>query len=511
MTSTSAKALVVVLASSLAVVTHAQQKPSPEPVTESPAHQAAQLQTSQYLFGSLAVSSKSTEARHEVETAFERYENFQEAEAIQHAKNATQKDANFVLAYAIWSYAARTAGGAPEPTRKAKDLAASSKCTSDEKLLVKFMTGSQDSDLLPAITAMNDLLNRHPKDKHILYISGEWLYSQQNYARGLQLMNASLQQDPSFPPALNMLGYAYVWSDPQPAKAIAYLRQYAEILPGDPNPQDSLGEVLRMTGDDSGSLTRYAAALQISPNFLTSQYGRGDTFTLMGRYADARREYDKALAIAPSDYDRLHIELQKALVHFWEGNLDAGRKELAELSQKAAESKSWVAAFEIDYARALLAADANASSHLLATIEQQLANPPDGLFPATRNREYAHVLRQEVRLAALNHNIAQADTFLQKLQSLAESTRDPLMESVYESSRGYLDGAKGDYANAADELTSDLHSPLVAEQLILVEQKLNDQAGLQKAQLRLKYLRTPTAEWFVVTHKPGDNSQTATN
>jgi len=71
--------------------------------------------------------------------------------------------------------------------------------------------------------------------------------------------------------------------------------------------------------------------------------------------------------------------------------------------------------------------------------------------------------------------------------------------------------ADGDYADAADELTSDLHSPLIVQQLIVVEQKLNNADGAEKARARLKYLRTPTAEWYVVTKKSEEASQTAAN
>jgi tetratricopeptide (TPR) repeat protein len=510
MRSTAAKVLFLV--ASFAYSTVAQQAAQVSGAATTAGHQSKETASPHFLFGTLAISTKSPQARQQLEAAIERYENFQEGEAITHAQSAVTDDVNFALAYAVWSFAARSAGAAPGAIHKAQTLATSGKCTEDEKLLVKFMTGAQDSDLLPAIMAMNDLLKRHPRDKHVLYITGEWLYSQQDYTRGRELMEASLEQDPKFAPALNMLGYANVWAlEPQPAKAIAYLKRYADTLPGDPNPQDSLGEVLRMTGDDSGSLAHYAQALQISPTFLMSQCGRGDTYTLMGKYSEARAEYDKALAMATDDHERFHVQFQKTLVDFWEGDAAQGRAGLAELSAKAAEAKDWVAAFEIDYGRMLLAPDAKTASQLLAVMESQLTVAPEGMLPARRNSEYARVLREEIRFAAANHDTVAAEGFLKKLEELASSTRDPRMETVYESSKGYLANAKGDYANAADELSSDLRSPLVVQQLILAEQKLNDAEGLEKARTRLKYLRAPTPEWYAVTQKNADNSQSALN
>lgn len=458
------------------------------------------IPASQHVFGSIGIASKSVVARQELEFALERYENAQYGESIEHSKLAAKNDPNCALSFALWSYAARWTTPALDAVQKA--LALSAKTAADEKLLVTFMTGTQEADALPAIMAMNDLVNKHPKDKHVLYLAGEWLFFQEDYVRGRELIEKSLQLDPKFPPALNTLGYAYVESlDPEPAKGIDLLRRYAEVLPDDPNPQDSLGEVLRMIGDDPGSLARYAAALDISATFITSQYGRGDTYTLMGKYGLARAEYDKALKIAKTEHDVLHIEFQNALVYFWQRDPHTGGAELAKLSEKAAEANDSIARFEIDYARALLAPDSQSASDLLAAMEDRLAHVPPNQVTSERNQEYATVLREQVRLVLASHNTGAADALIQKLDELAAVSRDQKVENIYESSRGLVLSAKGDYANAVDELSCDLHSPLVVQQLIVAQQKLKNQQGVEKAQLRLKYLRTPTAEWYVIIRR----------
>src|SRR5207245_10916803 len=75
--------------------------------------------------------------------------------------------------------------------------------------LVRCMTTIQDPDLLPALSSMNDLLQRYPRDKHILYMTAEWLYLQEDDDRARFMMEAALQIDPSFPAVLSRLGYVY--------------------------------------------------------------------------------------------------------------------------------------------------------------------------------------------------------------------------------------------------------------------------------------------------------------
>src|SRR5262249_8230881 len=167
-------------------------------------------------------------------------------------------------------------------------------------------------------------------DKHVLYVTGEWLLIQQDDDHAQKLLESALQVDPDFPAALNRLGYLYIRAaKPEPEKALASLRHYAEVEKSSSNPQDSLGEVSRISGDDTASLQHFSASLKINPAFLASQEGLGDTRTLMGDFDDARKEYDRALQMATSPVDQLYIKEQRALVSFWEGKPEQGHRELA--------------------------------------------------------------------------------------------------------------------------------------------------------------------------------------
>ena len=455
----------------------------------------------QQLFGGIPVSTRSQEARKFVELSLDKYENHIVDGALSNARRAIQKDPQFALGYAALSLA--SLGSIPDSAALGRAKALLPHATPDEQLLIRWMTSISDRDLLPAISAMNDLLKRYPNNKHVLYILADWLYSQQDYDRSRQMLETVRQLDPDFPPALNLLGYAYIQTGaPDPAKAIASLQRYAEVLPNSPNPQDSLGEVLRLSGDDQGSLDHYSAALQIDPTYISSRYGLGDTATLMGNYLRARTEYDEAIAIANNPRDRSHSEFQKALVYFWEGQPAEGRNALDALNEKVQQQKEPYSQFEIAFGRAMLAADPSVELAQLRWLETWLQDSVDGLTEVDRDSSLAQVLRERVRISARRGELALAEASVRRLEHLADLSRDLLVVNSYESARGYLLAAKGDLAAAVDELTADPRSLLVLEQLAATQEKLGNASAAEATRTRIKYLRAPTVEAYLLTTTP---------
>jgi tetratricopeptide (TPR) repeat protein len=452
----------------------------------------------QQLFGSLPVSTHSAEARQLVEKALDEYENVMLVESLASARKAAQKDPKFALAYAMWSFAARRDVPAAGALAKANALAASA--PPEERLLVHWMTATQSRDLLPAIQSMNDLLAKFPNDKHVLYLTAEWLYFQQDYEKSRQLFEAAAKIDPNFPPAQNMLGYAYIETgDPDPAKAIAALQRYSELLPTQPNPHDSLGEVYRYAGNDQGSLEEYAAALRLSPAFYTSQLGLGDTSAMMGDYERARAEFAKAIPMAPSSRDKLHIAFQKTLISFWAGKPEQGRTELAALERKAAQQKDPYAQYEIGLGRAFLASSTDEELKTLDALQAKFSKPVTGMSANDRQTALASMLRERVRVLSSAERSAAAASAIRQLEALATATRDSIVGDCYYSAKGYALFASGDYSGAVSLLQSDTQNPLVARQIVVSYEKLGDSANATQAKTRFRYLRAPTPQWYLAS------------
>jgi len=450
------------------------------------------------LFGAIPLSTRSQEARKFAEMSLDKYENVMLDDSIVLAQHATEKDPEFALGYALLSFSSRR--GIPNSAALARAKALLPHAAPDEQLLVRWMTGIQEHNLLPAIASMNDLLKRYPKDKHILYLTSEWLFLQQDFDRSQNMMESLLQIDPSFPPVLNMLGYSYIQSaHPDANKAVASLKRYIAVDSSSPNPEDSMGEVLRYAGDDQGSLEHYGAALQIDPTFFNSQLGLGDTLTLMGKYDEARLEYDKAVLISENKRDLLHAAYQKTLVYFWEGRAEEGRSALSNLAADAAQKNEPNGQFEIAFGSAMLATDFASELHQLRALEEKLQNTVEGMSASDRSGALANVLCEEARVASQHGLPEAAEQAISKLERLAAQTADLLVENPYETARGYLLLSQGDLANAVDELSANRLSPLAVQQLAVVQQKLGNQSAAGETVNQLKYQRAATVEWYLAS------------
>jgi tetratricopeptide (TPR) repeat protein len=491
----------LLLFSSLAGLAAWAQAPSPR-ITTAADHAPSAPRVAgaaQQLFGSIPLSTHSEQTRHLLEVAVDEYENAAYRDSEAQARRAAEADPQSALCYAMQSFAARRI--MPDGTALAKAKLLLPRATPDEQLLARWMIGIQDRDLLPAISSMNDLLKRFPRDKHILYMTAEWLLLQQDDDRARSMMESALQIDPAFPAVLNRLGYVYIGTGtPDPAKAIASLKRYAEVQPHSPNPQDSLGEIFRFAGDDSAALEHYTAALKIDPKFLNSQEGLGGTRALMGDFSGAREEYDRAIKLADNPSDELDAKCQQALIFFWEGRPAEGRKALATLAEEAARKKEPNGQFEIALASAMLAADSRSELAQLAALSVFLEKRLAGMNESDRDIDRATVLRERARIAALNGLLDNASEAVSQLEVLATSSRDSVVMNAYESARGYLLARQGDLSAAADELSTDPHSPLVLQQLAAVQEKLGNTIAAQATRTRLKFQRAPTVEWFLVTH-----------
>jgi len=444
----------------------------------------------------MPVTTSSPKARELFQRALTDYENLYLERANVGWRAAVQADPNFALAYVFLAYNSTDPGEAHTAQEKAKLLA--TKASPGERLLIQWITSVKENNFIAGISAMNDMREMFPKDKHLAYLAGNWMMGQNSYEQAQKTLQEALAIDKNYPPALNDLAYCYAQSREYP-QAFEIMERYVAVLPTLPNPQDSYAEILRMSGKFDGALEHYRAALKIDPWFVYSQLGLADTYALMGNQTQARLEYDKAIQNAYTAADRLTYALQSATTWARENNLAEADKAFAAVAEKAhalgfelteAQAHRMMSLYQTD--------DAEALKHL-ASSEDALTHPTAAsISQSDREDERARILRYRAVRADHAGNQELATNTLKQLEAMAGSTRSTVVQSSYHGAAGALLMNKQNVPEAIGHLEEDEDNPYSLELLSRAYATTGASDKRHEVEVKLRASNAPTMEQALV-------------
>jgi tetratricopeptide (TPR) repeat protein len=443
---------------------------------------------------SLPVTTSSPQARKLYEKGMRDYENLYLERCNDDWRAAVKVDPNLALAWAWIAFNSTDPKEVSAAREKAKALAP--KLTPGEQLMVAWIVKIQEGDFIGGISAMNDMLEMYPKDKHLYYLAGNWLMGEEGADQAERMMLKALAIDKDFPAALNDLAYSYA-RDREFSKAFVEMDRYVAVLPDEPNPQDSYGELKRMAGDFEGSLKHYRAALAIDPDFVTSQVGLGDTYALMGNQEQARIEYDKAVRFAHNEADRLNYSMQKAMTWVRDGKFAEADSAFTEIAETAHAKEQDLQEGQAYRHMAEYQADDNAALRSLQQAEESLAHNST-ITKSDKDEEISRILRNRAERAAHMGNTAMADASLKQLETMAEGSRNRVIQSSYNGAFGATLMGQKKYAEAISFLEEDQDNPFSLELLVQAYYQTNQPEKLHEVENRLRGINVPTMEQALV-------------
>jgi tetratricopeptide (TPR) repeat protein len=340
------------------------------------------------------------------------------------------------------------------------------------------------------------MLEMYPRDKHLYYLAGNWLMGENGNDQARRFMEKALAIDKNFPAALNDLAYVEA-RDRHFDKAVVAMDRYVALLPKEPNPQDSYGELKRMAGDFGSALVHYQNALRLDPDFVTSQLGLGDTYALMGNEEQARQEYDRAIRYAHNEADRLTYQMQRAMTYVRDGELAEADKEYVDIAQTAHAKAQGLQEAQAYRHLAEYQTDDNIALRNLKLAEDALHHQST-ISASDRDEELSRILRVRAVRAARSGNPAVADKTLQQLESLASGSRNRVIWSSYQGAAGTLLMDQKKYEDAITHLEDDKENPLTMELLVQAYYQTMQSEKLHEAEVRLRGTNVPTMEQALV-------------
>ena len=444
---------------------------------------------------SMHISTKSPQAHAFFEKGMAKMEMLHIQDGLESFRSSVKADPNFALGHIVLMFFTQ------DPTEKVaeldKALATRANTNAEEKLVVDWLANQAQAHWIPAIQAMNEALEKYPHDKHLHWLAGWWLLVDHNQSqRAVSLFEKVMQIDPKFADAYNEAAYCYARMG-NFDKAFADIKHYSELVPNEPNPQDSFAEISRMAGRFEDALTHYRMSLKIDPSFTESQLGLGDTYALMGQEERAREEYAKAIA-AGSPVQKVTWGLQSAATFVREGNLAAADKAFAEVAQQAHEKDFANLESEAYRSMSFYQLEGAASLNLLAKAEAVLKEDhkvPQSLL----NEQLASVLRTRVERALHDGNKELATAALKQLQALSDANgADGLIATAFHAASGEAALAAGNFADAVNQLEEDDSNAISMRSLITAYEKNGQDGNARRLSAKLAALNVPVIEQAVV-------------
>lgn len=215
--------------------------------------------------GELAFTSSSEEAKKLLRQAWVSLGDLKFDEANQLVAQAIEKDPDFGMAY----FSRFTADTVERKRNLEKALGA--KLSADEKMFLDGVRANRNKQSPKQF--FDPLLKKYSKDNYLaLWI----LFSQPTAKERIEVGESLVKRSPRFPPAYNLLGYAYM-DEKNMAKAEANFDKYMSLRPDLANPYDSKADYLMRLSkfQEASELYEKAAALGMTQSKLRAQRAMG--------------------------------------------------------------------------------------------------------------------------------------------------------------------------------------------------------------------------------------------
>jgi serine/threonine protein kinase/Tfp pilus assembly protein PilF len=281
------------------------------------------------------VTTSSMEAYNYFLRGKEEYEKFYYESAQRFLEKAVELDPMFATAYLCLSdtFAGLNDGRAQrEAIERAKEY--SNKATEKERLYIEavyVLYTKEDSAAYANL--IEQLTRKYPKEKEFhLELAGS--LETKDLPKAIEEYAKALELDPQYGVALNSLAIIYRGTEDY-EKSLELFRRYAAVSPGDANPFDSMAWTYLRMGDLDRARAKFEEALEVKPDFYYSLKGLIYLWALKQDYPEAMRWAGQFISRIQSPGLRIEGLRCRALLQFWQGQIEGALKTLREADELA--------------------------------------------------------------------------------------------------------------------------------------------------------------------------------
>ena len=451
----------------------------------------------------VSVTSKSPEAIKVFEQGRDLTDGERGPEAVELFKKAIELDPEFALAHAYLGIVTQGPPGAAE-LDKAKTLAA--KLPEAERLVIEGAQASRTGNRAAMIAAYTKLSELAPGDWRVMLALGWDAVDTNDHAKAIKSFEKALAIKADLAIAQDGLAYAHAGLREWDA-AIAAAKKQVELLPKQPNPQDTLGEILLLAGKFEDAEKAFHAALEIEPKYNTAWQGIALSRAYRGDWKGTFEASESQNVGAVDTYDSVEVIKDGAWLAFAGGNLPDALVRLDVIEADADAKKTPAYAFAALARASMLQLGGKPAD---ATKWLELGRTRGEALPAVSKRIVSrdHAIGV-LRTAALTAKAdAGADKLVAGLDQDAKDSGDP---SYAAWGHGLAAWAKTGAKDAVAELTKCRPQLLACRfDLAAAQRKAGDAAGADATEKQIRELpqREASAVYFVTTLAPAPAAPT---
>ena len=249
--------------------------------------------------------------------------------ARQHLDRAVAADPNFALGHLYAAFAAPSVVIYRNHLDEAVRLA--DRATPAEQLWIRAERTGVDNNVSGQLALAQQLVQLTPSDPRAYgYLAGVQFNAGRRAEARATLEHAS-QIDPNFAPTWIQLGNSYLTEPRDVAKAESYIRRAVALAPNEPFVHDYMGDVYRAENNLPQARAEYTRMIELDASRAGAFQQRGHVNSFLGNFAEARADYDRAVALA-DPVDKPTFAVYHALVNVYAGDPSAAEAELERLT-----------------------------------------------------------------------------------------------------------------------------------------------------------------------------------
>ena len=260
--------------------------------------------------------------------------------------------------------------------RAARAIELAAGATAGEQLMVAALAGFIDGDYESTAVTLHRIVEDWPDDSYARHALGFTLVDLGLPERGLPVLEALLEDEPTFFAVWNHLGYAYLETGDWVRAEQAMVRFVAED-PSNPSARDSLADVLAAMGRTDEAVASLTRSILLDGSYAYGMQHMGDLMVLEVEPQMARSAYLRSLDMADVYSPRFELVVRERIAATWLRQFqfesaDAALEELHALAEELDEEGTALAAQRARLTLHLTTGAAGAAESLLAVYSQQV-------------------------------------------------------------------------------------------------------------------------------------------